>query len=182
MAWSNRRVILREVDAIGHIFQLKPECRCAASILQRVRSMSASSTFGQPTGTSTMVLKPICRKLILVAVASISSGFPMLLTATADAQDAGFQSSCNRISIIGATLEATCRRQDGSYQRTSIVLQGIENVDGQLQFTHPGQAATFQSSCRHVHVTGATLTAAGPMAAIRTRRLSFKGWRISTAL
>ena len=68
------------------------------------------------------------------------------------------------MSVIGATLEARCRRLDGSYQRTSIVLQGIDNVDGRLQLSQPGQSATFQSSCRNIHVTGATLS-------VRCRRL-----------
>lgn len=106
-----------------------------------------------------MIIRSVGRKLVLLAAAAIGAGFPALLTPTADAQDVGYQASCNRIAVIGATLEARCRRLDGSYQRTSIVLQGIENVDGQLQLSQPGQAATFQSSCRGIHVIGATLSA-----------------------
>jgi hypothetical protein len=70
-----------------------------------------------------------------------------------------YQSSCNRISISGATLLATCRRVDGSFNRTSVVLQGIENVDGQLQFTQPGQPASYPESCQHIRIIGSTLTA-----------------------
>lgn len=98
-------------------------------------------------------------KSILLLAAGVCAGFSGLLSATADAQDASYQSSCNRVSVTGATLQAVCRRLDGSRQPTSIVLQGIENADGQLQFTQPGQPATFQSSCRHARVTGATLSA-----------------------
>jgi CVNH domain len=105
-----------------------------------------------------MTLKPVRRQLALLVAAGISAVFPVLI-APANAQDTGYQSSCNRISVIGATLEAACRRLDGSYQRTSIVLQGIENVDGQLQLTQPGQPATFHSSCRNIHVAGATVSA-----------------------
>jgi hypothetical protein len=70
-----------------------------------------------------------------------------------------YENSCTNISIAGATLVATCRRIDGSLNRTSIVLQGIENIDGRLDFTQPGQTASFQKSCRDVRIIGATLTA-----------------------
>jgi hypothetical protein len=70
-----------------------------------------------------------------------------------------YQSSCTDISIAGATLVATCRRIDGSFNQTSIVLRGIENIDGRLEFTQPGQTASFQNSCNDIHVIGSTLTA-----------------------
>jgi hypothetical protein len=70
-----------------------------------------------------------------------------------------FQSSCNNISIAGNALVANCRRVDGSVNRTSIVLEGIENIDGQLQMTGRGRPATFQDSCRHILMYGSTLTA-----------------------
>lgn len=98
-------------------------------------------------------------KPVVLLAAGVCAGLAGVPTAPTYAQDTGYQSSCNRVSVIGATLQAVCRRLDGSYRPSSIVLQGIENVDGQLQVTQPGQPATFQSSCRRVHVTGATLSA-----------------------
>jgi hypothetical protein len=78
----------------------------------------------------------------------------------ADAQSSStYQNSCGNIFIEGATLVATCRRVDGSFHQTSIMLEGIENIDGQLQFTQPGQPASFQNSCRNIRVAGSTLTA-----------------------
>jgi hypothetical protein len=70
-----------------------------------------------------------------------------------------YQNSCTNISIAGATLVETCRRIDGSFNQTSIVLQGIENIDGRLEFTQPGQTASFQNNCNAIHVIGSTLTA-----------------------
>jgi hypothetical protein len=87
-------------------------------------------------------------------------GFCGLPIVPAAAQGASsFQSSCNHISIAGNALVANCRRVDGSVNRTSIVLEGIENIDGQLQMTGRGQPATFQDSCRHILMYGSTLTA-----------------------
>jgi CVNH domain-containing protein len=70
-----------------------------------------------------------------------------------------FQRSCDHISIAGNALVATCRRVDGSMNRTSLVLLGIENIDGELRLTGRGQPATFQDSCRHTRMDGGTLTA-----------------------
>ena len=105
-----------------------------------------------------MTLRSLARRPALLAASGIAC-LLVLPTAPAGAQDAGYQKSCNRVSVTAATLEARWRRLDGSFQRTSVVLQGIENVDGQLQLSEPGQPAAFRSSCRNIHVTGATLSA-----------------------
>ena len=101
--------------------------------------------------------------LICAAVFGVSPSPAKAQTASS------YQNSCNRISISGATLVAACRRMDGSFDRTSIVLRGIENIDGQLQFTQPGQPASYAESCRHIRINGSTLTA--------TCRLSAGGYR-----
>ncbi|NES64374.1 MAG: hypothetical protein F6K24_03420 [Okeania sp. SIO2D1] len=53
-------------------------------------------------------------------------------------QASTFQKSCRRISIKirkkGAIITAKCRRRDQSKKRTSLVLQDIENIDGNLQY------------------------------------------------
>ena len=96
-----------------------------------------------------------------VPIASaLCAGISGLLSIPAYAQQpASFQDSCKNISIAGATISATCRRTDGSLNRTSIVLRGIGNVNGQLRLTQPDEPATFQDSCRNIHVIGSTLTA-----------------------
>ncbi|MBD2604818.1 hypothetical protein H6G81_09840 [Scytonema hofmannii FACHB-248] len=46
-----------------------------------------------------------------------------------------YQNSCPEIGINGRRINATCKRRDGSLKRTSIVLNGIENIDGFLKYT-----------------------------------------------
>lgn len=77
---------------------------------------------------------------------------------TAAAQSASsFQNSCGNISVSGAILSADCRRQDGSFTRTSIEIPGIANIDGVLQFT--GDQSSFQRSCGDIRVQGDILWA-----------------------
>ena len=53
----------------------------------------------------------------------------------ADAQGAStYQMSCRHIGVAGSTLFANCRRMDGSFNRTSILIPGIENIDGVLRY------------------------------------------------
>jgi hypothetical protein len=70
-----------------------------------------------------------------------------------------YQQSCNNIQVSGSTLTASCRRVDGSFNPTSILIKGIANNDGRLQFTGMGQASSFQDSCSDIGVAGSTLTA-----------------------
>jgi hypothetical protein len=100
----------------------------------------------------------VFNKSIMIAFA-ICAGVSGLASIPARAQESSFQSSCRGISIAGATLTATCRRVDGTFARTSIVLRGIANINGRLQQTAPEEPATFQDSCQHIHVIGGTLTA-----------------------
>lgn len=48
-----------------------------------------------------------------------------------------FHLSCTEISIDGDVLSANCERIDGSLNKTSIVLNGLENIDGELKYTGP---------------------------------------------
>jgi hypothetical protein len=90
----------------------------------------------------------------------LCTGLCGLAMSPAQAQGtSSFQRSCDGISIAGNALVATCRRVDGSLNRTSLVLEGVENVDGQLRVTGRGRPATFQNSCRHIRMDGGTLTA-----------------------
>lgn len=45
-----------------------------------------------------------------------------------------FQLSCTNIFIAGNTLVASCRRINGSYNTTSILIPGIHNIDGILTY------------------------------------------------
>jgi hypothetical protein len=100
----------------------------------------------------------VSNKSIVIAFA-LCAGVWSLASLPARAQESSFQSSCTNISVVGATLSATCRRVDGSFNRTSIVLRGIANVNGRLMLTQPDDPATFQDSCQNIRVIGDTLTA-----------------------
>lgn len=103
---------------------------------------------------------PVARISVLAAsVLAIGAGVALLPTAEAQIAST-FQNSCDHAFVDGDALVASCRRVDGSFRRASIVLAGIENIDGALRFTQPGRPATFRDSCRHVHVVGSTILAA----------------------
>lgn len=75
------------------------------------------------------------------------------------ASASSFQNSCKRISIHGAKLVATCLRVNGEPKRTSIMLKGIENINGQFRYTRRGRPANFHHSCDDIYVVGTTLKA-----------------------
>jgi hypothetical protein len=85
---------------------------------------------------------------------------PIAFALPAQAQQMStYQDSCSRIRVHGATLAADCRRMDGSFNETAIEIRGIANIDGSLQFSSMVQPSSYQLTCRHIRVTGATLTA-----------------------
>jgi hypothetical protein len=92
----------------------------------------------------------------------LAMALPALCAASgaAQAQSASsYQMSCNRIGVAGSTLFANCRRIDGSFNKTSIAIPGIENINGVLQFHGPEQPSSFQNSCSGIGVAGSTLFA-----------------------
>ena len=98
-------------------------------------------------------IKSATLSLSLFAVAGMAIG-------AASAQEASsYQLSCRHIGAAGATLYADCRRIDGSFNRTSIAIRGMENINGVLQFNGMGYASTFQNSCSGIGVAGSTLFA-----------------------
>jgi hypothetical protein len=69
----------------------------------------------------------------LVGIATIS-----LCVASSSAQadtPSSFQKSCTNIVVSGATLQAKCRKVDGTWDSTSIEIIGIENINGVLKVT-----------------------------------------------
>lgn len=82
-----------------------------------------------------------------------------------------YQETCNNIRISGATLNARCRREDNSYNSTSIYLRDIVNNNGRLEYNRGGGSgndspnppsnnpANFQDSCRNIRVNMTTLSA-----------------------
>ena len=53
----------------------------------------------------------------------------------ADAQNASScEMSCTHIGAAGSALLAHCRRIDGDFDRTSILIPGIANINGVLHY------------------------------------------------
>ena len=69
-----------------------------------------------------------------------------------------FQNSCSNITISGTTLRASCRRIDGTYDSTSIQINGIEKKNGSLQVTG-ASPSSYQKTCRDIGVNGDVLAA-----------------------
>ncbi|MEH2335255.1 LamG-like jellyroll fold domain-containing protein [Nostoc sp.] len=73
--------------------------------------------------------------------------------------NSNYQETCTDISILGDVLSATCRKRDDSLNNTSIVLKGIENIDGQLTIIDPNKPSNYQGSCSDISVQGNLLSA-----------------------
>ncbi len=80
------------------------------------------------------------------------------LMSGAHAQPSSFQRTCRSIGVTGATLHATCRRINGSWNRTAIQIRGIENINGSLRVTGGG-ASSYQLTCRNIGANGDVLFA-----------------------
>jgi hypothetical protein len=70
-----------------------------------------------------------------------------------------FQLSCTEVSNVGNTLSAKCRRLDGSFVRSTILIPSVENIDGDLRFTGAGQPSTYQDTCLDAGIVGNRLFA-----------------------
>jgi hypothetical protein len=74
--------------------------------------------------------------------------------------DSNYQNSCWNTQVDGATLSARCRRINGGSIRTSILIRGIENQNGNLTyFSSSKSASNYSDSCWNTQVNGATLSA-----------------------
>lgn len=76
----------------------------------------------------------------------------------AQAQPSSFQLTCREIGVSGATLHATCRRMNGSWNRTAIQIRGIENINGNLRVTG-AVPSSYQLTCRNIGANGDVLFA-----------------------
>ncbi len=70
-----------------------------------------------------------------------------------------YQQSCTEISVNGNVLSATCKKRDGSPNKTSLVLLGIENIDGELKVTDPKKPSSFDKSSSEISINGDVLSA-----------------------
>jgi CVNH domain len=94
-----------------------------------------------------------------VAPAGILLFYGWVVGAAAAQSPSTYESTCRHIGIAGKTLFAECRRADGGYKRTNLLVAGIENVNGTLHFSSMYQASAFQDSCKDIVVAARTLSA-----------------------
>ena len=93
-----------------------------------------------------------------IALALVSGGALLASQGPAQAAQSTFQRSCNNIVMSGATPRAHCRRRDGSWVTSSLAIGGIENIDGNLQYTGK-TPSNFQETCSEIGVSEDLMTA-----------------------
>ena len=100
-------------------------------------------------------------RLMTLAVCSAMLATIPINAAFADpSSPSSYQNSCRDISVVGATLTASCRRRNGTYNPTSILIRGIENIDGYLSYSGDLTArSSYQNSCDKIRVSGTSLSA-----------------------
>ncbi|MBW4634805.1 MAG: CVNH domain-containing protein [Iphinoe sp. HA4291-MV1] len=101
----------------------------------------------------------LLKKVTLTACCTILAAIPLDIALSSPTSSSTYQSSCSKISVSGATLSASCRRKNGKFKSTSILIRGIENNDGNLSYFRSTSPSTYQSSCSKISVSGATLSA-----------------------
>ncbi|MDF5734642.1 MULTISPECIES: CVNH domain-containing protein [unclassified Nostoc] len=100
------------------------------------------------------------RLMTLTVCGAIMATIPINPAFAAPTDPSSYAASCQNIRVTGATLTASCRRVNGTYNSTSILIRGIFNGNGVLLYSsNPRSASSYQNSCRNIGVTGATLTA-----------------------
>ncbi|MEH2391945.1 MAG: CVNH domain-containing protein [Nostoc sp.] len=101
----------------------------------------------------TKIMKQNLQKLIGVIGVLVSTSF-VDINNPANAAPSTFQQSCNNITISGNILMANCSRINGSFNQSSLVLLGIENIDGTLKVTNPRKVSNYQLSCDNIGFNG----------------------------
>ena len=82
------------------------------------------------------------------------------INSPAHATASNYYRSCNHISVFGNVLSADCSRINGSFNKTSIVLRGIENINGTFKVTNQYKVSNYHLTCRSIRIRGNYLEAA----------------------
>jgi hypothetical protein len=92
------------------------------------------------------------------ACGAIMATIPITPALASPTSPSSYQQSCRRILVDGATLSADCRKRNGDYKLSSILIRGIFNDNGVLKYTsNPTSASSYQSSCRSITLGDPTL-------------------------
>lgn len=85
---------------------------------------------------------------ILASLHLAAISFP-ICTLPVSAESSSFQQSCkNMIVAYQNRLEADCRGVKGNYIHSQLLLRGIHNTNGSLQFSSYNEESSFQFTCR----------------------------------
>jgi CVNH domain len=82
-------------------------------------------------------------------------------TSEVDIGTSTFQKTCNNISISGNILSANCRRSNGEFIQSYVILKGIENINGllTLTLTNPDRDSNYHLSCTNISMDRNLLSA-----------------------
>ncbi len=104
------------------------------------------------------IVKNNLLKIVSIIAASAST-ILIGLNKPANAAPSSYQQTCNNIVIFGNQISAYCRKINGQYQKTSLTLKGIENIDGVLQVTNPTNVSNYQLTCSAIKISGDVINA-----------------------
>ncbi|MEG4034163.1 CVNH domain-containing protein [Microcoleus sp. S36b_A4] len=156
----------READRLATIIS-KIDCCCNSEYqFQGTPFKSGQESLAKP--------KEKLPKMILISTAAIISSSlivgikwagehskhdPIAIPAHSTSQGSTYPKTCENISINEDVLSAQCRKIDGSLNSTSIKLEGIENINGILEFHGLGKASTYQNTCNNISINRDVLSA-----------------------
>jgi len=72
--------------------------------------------------------------------------------------NSSYQLTCSNISLSGNVLSAVCKRRNQTLNQTSIVLRGIDNINGTLLDRGSSGPASFHLTCNSTSVSGSRLS------------------------
>lgn len=99
------------------------------------------------------------KQSLLSVIVFLATSTLVEINSPANARPSSYQETCNEISVSRNFLSANCRRRNGTVKQTSIVLRGIENINGNLKITNPRKVSTYQETCNTISVYGNVLSA-----------------------
>ena len=74
--------------------------------------------------------------MTLAACGAILATMPVEAAFAKATDPSTYQDSCESLGVFGATLTAKCRRRDGSFnEKTTILIRGVDNVNGKLSYS-----------------------------------------------
>lgn len=89
--------------------------------------------------------------------ALVAATLALGIATSANAQSRStFQDSCTNVRYGeaggNAMIYADCRRKNGSMNKASVVIKGIDNKEGRLSHTAGNKPSSFQRSCQKMSI------------------------------